>query len=64
MTRAFEIECYRRSLGISCKDHVINEDVRKKIQAVSEKYERFDRVLGSSSLAGAIQQGTVQGKRS
>ena len=31
-TQAFEIRCCRRLLNISCKDHVTNEEVRKKIQ--------------------------------
>ena len=32
-TQAFEMRCYRRLLNISYKDHVTNEDVRRKIQA-------------------------------
>ena len=32
-TQAFEMRCYRRLLNISYKDHVTNEEVRRKIQA-------------------------------
>ena len=35
-TQAFEMRCYRRLLNISYKDHVTNEEVRRKIQARSE----------------------------
>ena len=31
--QAFEMRCYRRLLIISYKDHVTNEEVRRKIQA-------------------------------
>ena len=34
-TQAFEMRCYRRLLNIPNKDHVTNEEVRKKIQAAS-----------------------------
>ena len=37
-TQAFEIRCYRRLLGISYKDHVTNEEVRRKIQAAIGEY--------------------------
>ena len=32
-TQAFEMRCYSRLLNISYKDHVTNEEVRRKIQA-------------------------------
>ena len=32
-TQAFEMRCYRRLLNVSYKDHVTNEEVRRKIQA-------------------------------
>ena len=35
-TKAFEMGCYRRLLDISFKDHVTNEEVRRKIQAALE----------------------------
>ena len=31
-TQAFEMRCYRRLLNISYKDHVTNEEIRRKIQ--------------------------------
>ena len=39
------MRCYKRLLKISYKDHVINEDVRRKIQpAVGEYKERLTLV--------------------
>ena len=35
-TRAFEMRCYRNLLNISYKDHVTNEDIRRKIQGSLE----------------------------
>ena len=37
-TQVFEMRCYRRLLNISCKDHVTNEEVRRKIQAAIGEY--------------------------
>ena len=74
-TQAFEIRCYRRLLNISYKDHVTNEEVRRKIQAAIGEYDElltlvkkrklrwFGHVSRSSGLAKAILQGTVKGKR-
>ena len=45
-TQAFEMRCYRRYLKISLKDHVTNEDKRRKIQAVIGKY---DELLGQKT---------------
>ena len=39
ITQAFETRCYRRLLNISYKDHVTNEEVRKKIQAATGEYD-------------------------
>ena len=39
--QAFEMRCYRRLLNISYKDHVTNEDVRRKIQAAIGKYDNL-----------------------
>ena len=73
-TQAFEMRCYRRLLNISYKDHFINEEVRKKIQAAIGKYNElltlvkkrklrwFDHVSRSSGLAKTILQGTVKEK--
>ena len=38
-THAFEMRCYRRLLNISYKDHVTNEEVRRKIQAAIGEYD-------------------------
>ena len=74
-TQAFEMRCYRRLLNISYKDHVTNEEVRRKIQAAIGEYDelltlvkkRKLRWLGhvsrSSGLAKTILQGTVKGKK-
>ena len=74
-THAFEMRCYRRLLNISYKDHVTNEEVRRKIQAAIGEYDElltlvkkrklrwFGHVSRSSGLAKTILQGTVKGKR-
>ena len=74
-TQAFEMRCYRRLLNISYKDHVTNEEVRRKIQAAigecdelltlvkKRKLRWFGHVSRSSGLAKTILQGTVKGKR-
>ena len=65
-TQAFEMRCYRRLLNISYKDHVTNEEVRKKIQAAIGEYDKLltlGHVSRSSGLAKTILQGTVKGKR-
>ena len=74
-TQAFEMRCYRRLLNISYKDHVTNEEVRRKIQAAIGEYDElltlvkkqklrwFGHVSRSSGLAKTILQGTVKRKR-
>ena len=74
-TQAFEMRCYRRLLNISYKDHVTNEEARRKIQAAIGEYDElltlvkkrklrwFGHVSRSSGLAKTILQGTVKGKR-
>ena len=69
------MRCYRRLLNISYKDHVTNEEVRRKIQAAIGEYDELltlvkkrklrwsGHVSRSSGLAKAILQGTVKGKR-
>ena len=37
-TQAFEMRCYRTLLKISYKDHVTNDEVRRKIQAAIGEY--------------------------
>ena len=40
-TQAFEMRCYRRLLNISYKDHVTNEEVRRKIRAAIGEYDEL-----------------------
>ena len=40
-TQTFEMRCYRRLLNISYKDHVTNEEVRRKIQAAIGEYDEL-----------------------
>ena len=66
---------YRRLLNISYKDHVTNEEVRRKIQAAIGEYEElltlvkkrkqrwFGHVSRFSGLAMTILQGTLKGNR-
>ena len=73
--QAFEMRCYQRLLNILYKDHVTNEEVRKKIPAAIGEYDelltlvkkwklrRFGHVSRSSGIAKTILQGTVKGKR-
>ena len=68
-TQAFEMRCYRRLLNISYKDHVTNEEVRRKTQAAIGEYDKlltlvkkrklrwFGHVSRSSGLAKTILQG-------
>ena len=60
------MRCYRRLLNISYKDHVANEEVRRKIQAAIGEYDELltmGHVSMSSGLAKTILQGTVKGER-
>ena len=73
--QAFEMRCYRRLLNILDKDHITNEEVRRKIQAAIGEYDEFltlvkkrklrwfGHVSMSSGLAKTILQGTVKRKR-
>ena len=45
-TQAFEMRCYRRLLNISYKDHVTNEEVRRKIKAAIGEYDEQCTVKG------------------
>ena len=38
---SFEIRCFRRLLNIPYKDHVTNEEVRRKTQAAIEDYDEL-----------------------
>ena len=69
------MRCYRRLLNISYKNHVTNEEVRRKIQAAIGEYDEllilvkkrklkwFGHASMSSGLAKTILQDTVKGKR-
>ena len=73
--QAIEMRCYRKTLRISYKDHVTNEEVRSKIQHTIEphkylltivkrrKLQSYGHVSRSSGLAKTILQGTVKGRR-
>ena len=39
--QAFEMRCYRKLLNISYKDHVTNEEVRRKIRAAIGEYDEL-----------------------
>ena len=74
-TQAFQMRSYRRLLNISYKDHVTNEEVRRKIQAAIGEYDElltlvkkrklrwFGHISRSFGLAKATLQGTVKEKR-
>ena len=68
--QAFEMRCYRRLLTISYKDHVTNEEVRRKIQAAIGEYvelltlvkKRKLRWFGHVSRSFGLAKITLQGK--
>ena len=39
--QVLKTRCYRRLLNISYKDHVTNEEVRRKIQAAIREYDEL-----------------------
>ena len=68
------MRCYPRLLNTSDKDHVTNEDVRKKILATIGKYDELDLgqeteiegvrpISRSTGSTKTILHGTMQGKR-
>ena len=73
--QAMEMRCYRKTLHISYKDHVTNEEVCAKIQQAigphedlltivkRRKLQWYGHVSRSSGLAKTILQGTVKGGR-
>ena len=73
--QTMEMRCYRKILCISYKDHVINEEVRAKIQQAigphedlliivkRRKLQWYGHVSHSSGPAKTILQGTVKGGR-
>ena len=40
-TQVFEMRCYRRLLNDPYNDHFTNEEVRRKIQAVTGEYDEL-----------------------
>ena len=70
-----EMRCYCKVLHISCKDHVIKEEVLAKVQQAigphedlltimkRRKLQWYGHVSRSSGLAKTILQGTVKGGR-
>ena len=73
--RALEMRCYRRLLNISYKDHVTNEEVRKRIQNATgvhddlltmvkeRKLRWYGHISRSSGMAKTILQVAVKGAR-
>ena len=73
--QAMEMRCCCKTLQISYKDHVTNEEVRAKTQQAigpkedlltivkRHKLQRYGHVSRSSGLAKTILQGTVKGGR-
>ena len=68
-------ECFRKRLGISCRDHITNEEVKARTgnaigpyedlltSAKRRKLKWYGHVTLLSGLAKTILQGTVQGGR-
>ena len=73
--QALEMRRYRRLLNISYKDHVMNEEVRNRIQnaigmhddllTIVKKWELrwYGHISRSSGMAKTILQGTMKGAR-
>ena len=73
--QALEMRCYRRLLNISYKDHVMNEEVRNRIQNATgmhddlltmvkkRKLRWYGHISRSSGMAKTLLQGTVKGAR-
>ncbi|GFO09817.1 endonuclease-reverse transcriptase [Plakobranchus ocellatus] len=73
--RALEMRCYRGLLGISYKDHITNEEVRRRIENAIEphadlltnvrqrKLKWYGHTTCSFGLAKTIMLGTVNGGR-
>ncbi|GFO22196.1 LINE-1 reverse transcriptase homolog [Plakobranchus ocellatus] len=73
--RAMEMRCYRRLLGISYKDHIINEEMRRRIENAigphvdpltivqQRKLKWYGHTTRFSGLAKTIMQGAVNGGR-
>ena len=65
-TQAFEMSCYRRLLNISYKDHVTDEEVRRKIQTAIGELDELLTLVKKRKLrwfGHTILQGAMKGKR-
>jgi len=72
---AHEMRCYRKILNISYKDHITNEEVRRRISTAIGAYDSllsivkkrkltwYGHITRSTGLAKTILQGTVPGGR-
>ena len=49
-TQAFERRCYRSLLNIAYKNHITNEDVRRKIQAATGDYDELLTMMKKRKL--------------
>ena len=73
--QAMEMRCFRRLLGISYKDHITNEDVKRQIEreigpytdllssVKRRKLKWYGHITRSSGLTKIFLQGTVSGGR-
>ena len=73
--RAVEMRCYRRLLGVSYKDRISNDEIKRRIKneigpyddlltiVKKRKLKWYGHVTRSSGLAKTIMQGTVKGGR-
>ena len=73
--QALEMRCYRRPLNCSYKNHVMNEEVRNRIQNATgvhddlltmvkkKKLRWYGHISRSSDMAKTILQGTLKGAR-
>ena len=73
--RALEMRCFRKLLDINYRDHITNEEVKRRIQqkigpykdllniVKSRKLKWYGHVTRSTGLAKTILQGTVPGGR-
>ena len=73
--QALEMRCFHKLLGISCRDHTTNEQVKARIRNAigpykdfltsmkRRKLKRYGHVTRSSGLAKTTLHGTVQGGR-
>jgi len=66
---AFEMQCYQRSMHTSYKEHVTNDEVLKRQEAVgsgeitSRKLKYFGHITRHNSLEKDIMLSTMPGKR-